>query len=168
MGPEIATAVGQYATFHIDGRLFGVPVTDVREINTTLRLTPVPHAPPSVRGLVNIRGQVYLTLDLRVLMGCAPAQIDSESCLVLFKQEVGSAFGVLVDRIGDIVELDEAQISTGGRSTTGPEDAPTEAGGADRHRLVRGVGALPEDLLLILHSQRLLAAVAEDQHEVGS
>ncbi|MFW5750669.1 MAG: chemotaxis protein CheW [Planctomycetota bacterium] len=168
MGADAVTVAGQYATFHIDGRLFGVPVTDVREINTTLRLTPVPHAPAGVRGLVNIRGQVYLSLDLRVLMGCAPAAIDVDSCLVLFKQEVGPAFGVLVDRIGDIVELDESQISAGGRSVATHEDGSADGGAADGHRLVRGVGALPEDLLLILDSRRLLTAITDERPEIGA
>ena len=41
----------------------------VKEINPSLRITTVPRTPPAVRGLVNIRGQVVLVMDLAVIFG---------------------------------------------------------------------------------------------------
>ena len=53
----------QYCTFLLDGHLFGVPVENVQEVLRSQRVTAVPLAPPEVRGLLNLRGQIVTTID---------------------------------------------------------------------------------------------------------
>lgn len=138
----------QFCTFRISGRLFGVNILDVKEINPEAYFTPIFHAPREVKGYVNIRGQIYLILDLRLLLGFESKVVDESSRLVLFKPEVGDPFGILVDRIGDVVEVDETQI----------EDSQ-EGSEKDEHRsqeLRDGVCKLGEELLVVLNSRNLL------------
>ena len=52
-------------TFWLDGRCFGIAVTDVQEVVQHQRLTRVPLAPAAVSGLLNLRGQILTALDLR-------------------------------------------------------------------------------------------------------
>jgi len=136
-----------------------VPIADVREINTLLAITPVPQAPAAVRGLVNVRGQVFLILDPRVLMGYPAATPGDDSCLLLFKDAVGPAYGLLVDRIGDIIAIAPGAIVDRRRG----KDQGPPAGGHDRRRgrenLVEGVAQLPEGLVMVLRSPHLLEAV---------
>ena len=63
--------------------------------------TPVAHTPDEVLGLVNIRGHIYLALDLHRLLGLPTAAVTGGSRLVLFKPAVGNAFGVMVDAIAE-------------------------------------------------------------------
>src|SRR5262245_60529706 len=91
-----------FCTFRVDGRLFGVDILDVKEVTTEITATRIAHTPEEVRGLVNIRGHIYLALDLRLLLGLPPANATGDSRMVLFKPTVGSAFGVVVDEISDI------------------------------------------------------------------
>ncbi|MDH4224334.1 MAG: chemotaxis protein CheW [Deltaproteobacteria bacterium] len=93
----------QLASFRLADRLFGVNILDVREITREMEFTPVFHSPPEVKGYVNIRGKVYLILDLRTMLGFPPGEPSSMSRLVIFKPEVGESFGVLVDQVGDII-----------------------------------------------------------------
>ena len=59
---------------------------------------------------MNIRGHIYLALDLRRLLGMPATVVTGDSRLVLFKPSVGSAFGVVVDEISDIQTADSNRI----------------------------------------------------------
>ena len=55
----------QYCTFYLDGQYFGLDVLKVQEIIRYQLMTCVPLAPPVVRGLINLRGQIVTAIDLR-------------------------------------------------------------------------------------------------------
>ncbi len=86
---KTATQNRQFCTFWLSGRLFGVQILDVKEIHPEVAITPIFHAPRTVKGYVNIRGQVYLILDLRPMLGFESCEVDRKSCLVIFKTTVG-------------------------------------------------------------------------------
>src|SRR3954451_23621788 len=99
-----------FCTFRLDGRLFGVDILDVKEVTAETTYTRVAHAPDEVLGLVNIRGHIYLALDLRRLLGMPATDLTTDSRLLLFKPSVGSAFGVVVDEISEIQSADANRI----------------------------------------------------------
>ncbi|MDH5637536.1 MAG: chemotaxis protein CheW, partial [Nitrospinota bacterium] len=69
----------QLSTFRLNDRLFGVDIQDVKEINTEVTFTQIFHASKEVRGYVNIRGQIHLVLDLRILLGFEKKEPDHDS-----------------------------------------------------------------------------------------
>ncbi|QTA90486.1 chemotaxis protein CheW [Desulfonema magnum] len=143
----------QFCTFQISERLFGVDILDVKEVNQETDFTPIFHAPKKVKGYVNIRGQIHLILDLRLFLGFESKKTDDASRVILFKPEVGDPFGVLVDQIGDVFEVDEARIEERVREEHElPEGG--EQGGA--LNLLSGVCKLENGLLVILNSRSLL------------
>ncbi|MFP5213899.1 MAG: chemotaxis protein CheW, partial [Acidobacteriota bacterium] len=89
----------QFVTFRINGSLLGLDVLTVREINRVLDLTPVPHAPDYVRGLINLRGRTVTVFDLGVRLGQPASAITEESHNVVLKHD---SVGLLVDAIGDV------------------------------------------------------------------
>ena len=142
----------QFCTFQIHDRLFGVDILDVKEVNPETHFTPIFHAPREVRGNVNIRGQIYLVLDLRLILGFEAKETDEKSRVVLFKSEVGEPFGVLVDRIGDVVTVEENQIENRRKTDQGPPEQ-TDRRALD---LSDGICKLEDTLLVIMNSQNLL------------
>lgn len=142
----------QFCTFWLSGRLFGVQILDVKEIHPEVAITPIFHAPREVKGYVNIRGQVYLILDLRPMLGFESKEIDRKSCLVIFKTNVGESFGVLVDQIGDVVEISSDQIESGG-GDGGVQDKMGSAG------MVQSVCKLPQSLLVVLDARKFLGSL---------
>src|SRR5690606_11734778 len=101
----------QLATFTLDGARYGVDVQDVQEVLRHQERTPVPLAPPGTAGLVNLRGQVVLAVDLRVRLGLEPLAADAETMQVVV-QVGGEPVSLLVDEIGDVVDVDESQFET--------------------------------------------------------
>jgi chemotaxis signal transduction protein len=157
--PAAETArVNHYCTFRLSGHLFGFDIRSVREVNAQTALTPVPHAPPVVRGYVNLRGHIFLVLDLRLLLGMEPAPVTADSRLLIFKATVGESFGVLVDRIGDIVAVD-AGLTEGWRADEPPPGGEGPVAGRAGER-VAGIARLEGELLVIVDPHTLLPAVA--------
>jgi purine-binding chemotaxis protein CheW len=129
----------QYCTFHLADMVFGVEVLHVQEVLRYQVMTPVPLAPPTVRGLINLRGQIVTAIDLRTRLGMAPLPVDRNPMNVVIRTEEG-AVSLLVDEIGDVVEVEEAAFERPPENLRGPARELTE-----------GVYKLAGKLLLILN-----------------
>jgi purine-binding chemotaxis protein CheW len=145
-----------FCTFRVDGRLFGVDILDVKEVTAETTYTRVAHSPEEVLGLVNIRGHIYLALDLRRLLGMAATHVTGDSRLLLFKPSVGSAFGVVVDEISEIQTADSSRIEAFTRN-----DHETAATSVRRVDLIDAVCKLAGELLIVLNPRRFLAVVEQ-------
>jgi chemotaxis signal transduction protein len=140
----------QYCTFMIKGSHYGVSILDVKEIYPDVDVTPIYHAPKEVKGYVNIRGQIYLILDMRIVFGYEEKVVDNDSCLLLFKPSVAEPFGILVDKIGDVIHAMSTQLEK-----TRISD-PETASGAD---VIEGVCKLERSLLVILNPAKILDSI---------
>lgn len=145
-----------FCTFRVDGRLFGVDILDVKEVTAETTYTRVAHAPDEVLGLVNIRGHIYLALDLRRLLGVPAMELTGESRLVLFKPSVGSAFGVVVDQISEIQAVDSNHTEIFKQN-----DHENALASVRRVDLVDAVCKLSGELLVVLNPRRFLAVVEQ-------
>ena len=145
----------QMCTFRMSGRLFGVDILDVKEINGNIDITPIHHAPSIVRGYMNIRGQILLVVDLRRVFGFEAAQeIPVGSRVVIFKASVDEPFGILVDSVGDVVEVERKSIVD--RRMHESPGASSHEMRKSREDLVLGVCPLEKELLLALNARRIL------------
>lgn len=126
----------QLATFVVDGATYGVDVTCVQEALRDLPRTPVPLAGPAVAGLVNLRGQVVLALDLRARLGL-PAG-PAERMLVVVTAGADPV-ALLVDHVGEVVEVSGDQF-----------EPPPGTLAAPLRSLLRGTYKLDGRLLLAL------------------
>jgi|SRR5690606_28613989 len=109
----------QYATFEVDDQLFGVEVEAVQEVLSFHEYTPVPLAPSAVGGLFNLRGQVIAAVDLRVQLGLERQVIDGPVMNVILRTE-DEPVSLLVDRIGEVIDLDDSQFEPPPDTLSGP------------------------------------------------
>ena len=153
----------KYVSFELDRHLYGFDIQIVKEVNPSTQITPVPRSAPHIRGLVNIRGQVVLVIDIAVLFGHGSRPISASSQIVILKtgaeikrlrlagphlrseQYGDKPVGFLVDRIGDVIQVEAA---------TPPHLAEGDA------RYVRGVVHLDNRLLVVLNAAEMLAVDA--------
>ncbi|HBA84764.1 MAG TPA: chemotaxis protein CheW [Verrucomicrobia bacterium] len=155
----------QFITFYLGDDLFGLDILLVREINRNMDITKVDRAPDCVRGLMNLRGQIVTVLDLGVRLNIGARPIGRESsCVVLkTKAELGRSShagldahsaedltGLLVDRIGDVVSVEEDHI----------EPPPAHAGGI-KGLFIEGVVKLQQQLLIALDVREVLRTQGE-------
>jgi purine-binding chemotaxis protein CheW len=132
----------QYCTFFLDGHYFGIDVLKVQEIIRFQQMTRVPLAPPVVRGLINLRGQIVMGIDLRRRLGLQDRGNHELPVNVVVQTDDGPV-SLFVDEIGDVVSVSDKQFET-----------PPQTMRGEARELVRGAYKLPERLLLILDADR--------------
>lgn len=133
----------QYCTFRLGGHLFGVPVGTVQEVLREQNLTPVPLASREISGLINLRGQIVITVDLRERMGLPPRGEGEEATNVVVRTSGDTVTSLLVDRIGDVLEPEADRFEA-------PPDTVT---GRVRELVVR-VCKLDRELMLVLDTNK--------------
>jgi purine-binding chemotaxis protein CheW len=129
------------STFTVDGHLFGVEVTVVQEVIRYQPMTRVPLAPAALAGLINLRGQVITAVDLRRRLGFCDRAAGELPTDVIVRTRDGLV-SLLVDRIGEVVEVDDEAF----------EEPPETLEGVGRE-LIRGAYQLDQALLLRLDVQ---------------
>jgi purine-binding chemotaxis protein CheW len=136
---------GQYCTFHVDSLFLGVDVQQVQEVIRYQPMTRVPLAEGAISGLINLRGQIVTAMDLRCRLGLPTGKSSTPPMNVVVRDHE-NAVSLLVDRIGDVLELDDESF-----------ESPPSTVQASIRGLIVGTYKLPERLLLILDIERVLA-----------
>ena len=132
----------QFCTFYVDGHYFGIEVRKVQEIIRYQEMTRVPLAPPVVRGLINLRGQIVTAIDLRRRLELKERPADQLPVNVVVHTDDG-AVSLLVDEIGDVLEVSEQTF-----------ERPPETLKGTARELIQGAYKLKDCLLLILDTER--------------
>lgn len=143
---ETSQAVMQVTTFYVGNALLGVDIGVVQEINRNMMLTRVPDASPSVRGVMNLRGEVVTVLDLRILLGLPQTTGSNASRNLIIKRD-GELIGIWVDRVADILSINMQDVSP----------APSNLDGIQA-KFVKGVYQLPDSLVMLLDHRELINA----------
>ena len=94
-----------FVTVLVGGNLFGFPINKVKEIFYVDRIFSVPQAPAEVAGLINLRGRIIMVTDMRKWLGIAENENKEDSSLCIVIENGGEIDGLLVDEIGDILDL---------------------------------------------------------------
>ena len=134
----------QFCTFFLQDQFFGVPVQQVQEVIRYQDMTRVPLVSPVIRGLINLRGQIVMAVDLRRRFGMPDRQEDELPMNVVVRTDDG-AVSFLVDEIGDVLEAGDV----------GFERPPETLRGGARD-LVKGVYKLGKRLMLVLDTERAI------------
>ena len=133
----------QLTTFTLAGALYGIDMLRVQEALLGQERTPVPLAAPSIAGLISLRGEVVLTIDLRTRLGLEPLDAGLVPMMVVVKVD-GEPISLLVDDIGDVIDVE-------GRTFDAPPDTlPTRL-----REVILGAYQLERSLLLALDIDRL-------------
>ena len=134
----------QICTFYLDKYCFGIDVLEVQEVFRYEEMTKVSLAPADISGLINLRGQIITAINLRLRLGMEPRPADVMPMNVVVQSQ-GEVVSLLVDQIGDVMEISEDLY----------EQAPENIQGAMKE-LITGVYKLEDRLLLILDTKKVV------------
>jgi purine-binding chemotaxis protein CheW len=137
------SAVSGYCSFFVEDLLLGVLVTDVQEVIRHLPSTRVPLADAVVGGLINLRGQILTTLDLRRRLGLPPRGEGADPPMHVIVRSADGLLSLQVDAVGDVLDVDGAVV-----------EPPPESLRPPLRGLVRGVIKLDRRLLVVLDTER--------------
>ena len=134
----------QFCTFYLADRLLGIEVLKIQEVMQHQQVTAVPLAPAVVCGLLNLRGSIVTTIDLRGRFGMQ-ALDGGELPTNIVCQTEGGLVSLLVDRIGDVVEVENSDF-----------EAPPETLRGTARELIEGVYMLPAGLMSVVNIERVV------------
>jgi purine-binding chemotaxis protein CheW len=114
-------------------------------------MTPVPLAPSVVEGMINLRGQIVMAIDLRRQLGLRQRS-PAEMPMNVVVRTADGAVSLLVDDIGDVIEVEESAF-----------EAPPETLRGAARSMILGVHKLDGRLLHLLDTEKacLIQAAAE-------
>lgn len=145
----------QFCTFFLKDQFLGLPVEQVQEVIPFQEMTRVPLVPPVIRGLINLRGQIVMAMDLRRRFGMEERP-ESESPVNVVVRTDDGPVSFLVDEIGDVLEVEERNL----------EGAPNTLRGPTRE-LVQGVYQLSDRLMLVVDSKKACDLSETNQHSTA-
>ncbi len=134
----------QLLTFSLDNVLYGVNVSQVREVKNFEGVTPVPYAPVHVRGVTNLRGEVIPVIDLRKRFGMAASKNESTNIMIIVQDK--HPVGIMVDSVMEVLTLPKKDI-----------DQNTESLIIDKSEAVLGVAKHDKSLIILLDLLRVAA-----------
>ena len=117
----------QVLSFEVGAQTYCVPVSAVREIRGVTPPTPLPDAPPFVRGVINLRGQVMPVIDLSQRLGKGAAEDGPRQVIIVVENQTDVA-GLLVDAVCDSFTV-EADAINPPPSLGDVEESPLVAAG---------------------------------------
>lgn len=137
--------------FRSGGRRCAIDIGDVREIRSWSAPTPLPHAPPHLLGLVNLRGTVLPVTDLAVLLDAGPTASDPRNVIVVAERS-DRMHGLLVEAVSEIVRTQREEIKA----------IPTQTTEGPLGDLSRGI-LIGEEMTHVLDLGRILTAPGVDE-----
>ena len=129
----------QLVTFYLGDLLLGLQIDQVQEINRRLDLTCVPHSPESVRGVINLRGEVVTVIDLKSVLGMELTEVSQQTRNLIVNVE-GELVGLCVDQISDIITIPRESVS----------DPPSNISEVDG-KFFEGVYTMEREIVAILN-----------------
>ncbi|MGD1093042.1 MAG: chemotaxis protein CheW [Bryobacteraceae bacterium] len=134
----------RFATFSVANMFCGIDVGQVQEVLKHQDMTPVPLAPGVIQGLINLRGQIVTAIDLRRRFRLPEGTGGREAMNMVLRCD-GGAVSLLVDSIGDVLEVDGAE-----------HEPPPSTMDPFHRELVEAVFKLDGKLLLALDTAKVL------------
>ncbi|KFI27203.1 chemotaxis protein CheW [Paenirhodobacter enshiensis] len=131
-------------SFRLGEDEYCVGIMSVREIRGWTRPTPLPHAPPHLRGVINLRGTVLPVVDLSLRLGMDPVGGDARNVIIVV-QINGHAVGLLVHAVSDILALESDDLQP-----------PPETAGSDGARFISALAIVDERMVRILNLEAVL------------
>lgn len=135
----------QLVIFDLSNAAYGVDISTVREIIRMQEVTPIPHTPDYVEGVINLRGSVIPILDLRKRFGLELGEETAGSRIVVV--DIGGAdAGVMVDGVTEVLSVNTSVI-----------EPPAETALGTDSEYVIGVVRLEQRLVILLDLARVLS-----------
>jgi purine-binding chemotaxis protein CheW len=143
----------RYVSFSLAGGRYCVPVDQVLQILRLENLMEIPKAPPYVEGVVNLRGDIIPVVSLRQRLGIERdargerREPDARKRRVVITRVGSRSYGLDVDEVREIVEIDDSSVSA---------DATTMLG--VRAEFVQGIARRDDSLYILLDLPRVFSA----------
>lgn len=129
---------GEFLSFTLGSQDYGVDLLRVQEIRRYEAPTHIANAPASLRGVLDLRGEIVPVLDLRTLVGIESPRFGGTTVIVVLTLG-DSTLGVIADTVSDVVRVDADALHS----------LPAMSGLADA-KFFTGVASVTDRMLVLI------------------
>ena len=137
---------GEFLTFRLGEEEYGIDILRVQEIRSYEPPTRIANAPAFIKGVVNLRGVIVPIVDLRLKLGCASAEYNSFTVVIVLNVR-GRVVGAVVDSVSDVLELQGDAV----------KPAP-EMNSAVDLSFITGIGNVADRMLILMDIEALMSS----------
>lgn len=138
--------MNQYLTFILDDEYYGIDISSVIEIIGMQKITQMPQQPDYVNGVINLRGRIIPTIDVRARFKKERKEYDERTCIIVVDVQE-TMIGFIVDRVDEVLTIDSENISE-----------PPRFNHDFQGKYVKGIAKTNDLIIMILESSMLLSA----------
>ena len=135
----------QLIVFHLGNEEFGADITQVREIIRKSTVTPIPDSPDFIEGVINIRGEIAVVINLKARF-LLPTEEEGEEKHIVITEQEKTLFGLKVDEVTEVLRIPETDIKPTPELVTRIEE-----------KYVKGVITLENRLIIMLDLSNVLS-----------
>jgi len=134
----------QLVTFCLGDEEFGFDIFKVKEINKMMEMTKVPNSPPSVKGVINLRGTITPVIDMRNKLGMIEKEFDKDTRIIVVESD-GKNIGFIVDEVKEVLRINHNII-----------EAPPEMVSGINSEYITNIAKLDDRLLILIDIEKIL------------
>lgn len=142
--------------FMVEGKPFGIDIDwikEIKEINSTRSVTPVPHTARSVMGYINVRGEINQVVSLSQILMDRDSAMSNSGLIIYFKDKAGINTGAYAQSIREIISVEDSLIDRW------DNDRP-EKGKSPAEYVTCGVCRNGNEIIHLLSAERLCEAAS--------
>lgn len=134
----------QLVTFKLGNEEYAVDILKVQEINRMVEITPVPNSPPSLEGVINLRGKVIPVLSLRAKFFLPQKEVSGQERIMILDIQ-GFTTGLVVDGVSEVLRISSETV-----------DPPPPMASSISAEFIGGIAKTESRLIILLDIDRLL------------
>lgn len=135
----------QYVVFKLGVEKYGVNISGVSSINERVSITKIPDAPPTIAGIMNLRGDIIPVVDLKKRFNIRPSIKETDQRILVYKA-AKREIGFIVDDASQVFRFESGNI----------EPAPSLIVGKNR-AFISGVGKYNDEIVVLLDFEKILS-----------
>lgn len=99
----------QLVVFKLKKELYGIPITQVKEIIKMTQISKLPEMPRYIPGIINLRGKIHVIYDLRARFGLEGKDTNMDTKIIVISEK---NLGFIVDEVNAISKIEQEDIYT--------------------------------------------------------
>ncbi|RLG76250.1 MAG: chemotaxis protein CheW [Thermoprotei archaeon] len=138
----------QMVIFKLGDETFGVDVHQVREIIKMKEYTRIPNAPPYIRGVINLRGQITVIIDLQKIFNMRSGSVESSDSRIIIVDAKDANVGIMVDAVLGVTRIQRKNV-----------EPPPLLSKSKNLEFIKGIAKHGENLVIIIDLEQLLSHI---------
>ncbi|WP_423186325.1 chemotaxis protein CheW [Alishewanella sp. d11] len=136
----------EFLTFTLGDEHYGLDIMKVKEIRGYETVTKIANAPPFIKGVLNLRGDIVPIIDLRLKFSVGNPTYN-EFTIVIMLHISERIVGIVVDAVSDVINISTDDVKP-----------PPQFGVAFDSQYLHGLAPINEQMIILLNIEALISS----------